>query len=86
MLVDDSLSLAAATAHGQPGYGSLHSGGGYRRWRRPELGVLHLGHAAEHAQRRHVADHRHLLRREIDVERRHACAGKGLISRGPLVV
>jgi hypothetical protein len=84
MRVDDSLSLAA-TAHGQPGR-LLHSGGGYRRWRRPELGVLHLGHAAEHAQRRHVADHRHLLRREIDVERRHACAGKGLISRGPLVV
>jgi hypothetical protein len=47
--------------------------GGYRRRRRPELGVLHLGHAAEHAQRRDVADHRDLLRREVDVERRHAC-------------
>jgi hypothetical protein len=47
--------------------------GGYHRRRRPELRVLHLGHAVEHAQRRHVAHHRHLLRQEVDVERFHAC-------------
>ena len=48
----------------------FRSSGRYRR-RRPELGVLHLGHAVQHPQGRHVADHRHLLRREVDVERCH---------------
>ena len=46
-------------------------GSGGARWarlRRPELRGLHLGDAGEHAQRRHVAHHRHLLARDVDVE------------------
>ena len=38
------------------------------RLRRPELRGLHLGDTGEHAQRRHVAHHRHLLARDVDVE------------------
>ena len=45
-----------------------------RRRLRPDLGVLDLGDAGEDAERGHIAHHRHLLRREVDAERPHACS------------
>ena len=57
---------------------SSGGGGSRRRGQRgqrlvwPELGALDLVDAVEHAQRRHVSHHRHLLRRDIDVERTNA--------------